>query len=318
MQPTIVTGCTSFFTGIDFYPHLWYNDTEDYRMKRERLYGNYQPIPAEVQAVIDNLYENFEKGLELEERKIAYSVAADDSLINQDMLFAGANAINDAYMMRNTHPVFSEITKAYYRSLKIRDFKDDKLKFELLEFLHQNKDKVKVVMKNLDSCDYDKRNNFEINYPKLYMITEGEFAGLCFCRGKVDGKPEIFLDIANTPFEKLPKSWQESNFDPFEFAYKLVTNYPKLSLDKSAAAVHVYWLSSNMWAIKDHDKMGVPYSKLDRAEQVKDEDNVVVGKVFRAKTKSAETIGKETCRDIVRIVRDIISSRIDKNGELEK
>ena len=71
----------------------------------ERLYGKYKPISKETQKVIDDLYEKYGQNTEKKQRLIAYDVSSDQKVINQDMLFAGATAINESYMLRNTHKV---------------------------------------------------------------------------------------------------------------------------------------------------------------------------------------------------------------------
>ena len=282
----------------------------------QRLYGKYEPIPEDVQKTINELYESFgDKNKEEEERKIAYEVASDNSLINQDVLFAGATSINDAYMIRNTHSVHDYQTGKTIRSLKLRDFKDDVTEKEVKDFIVANPNEIEVVMKDIQPGDIDKRKNFEVTKPTLYRIKSGKHAGMCFAVGKKDGQNAIFLDIANTPFEKLTSGWQESNFDPFEFAYKLVNTYPELTEDQSAAIVHVYWLTSNGWAIEYKDPMAVPYCMLDKKEQVKDGDNVVIARGYKKELAKHKSVNQEICKDICRIARAQIEKRVNKDKE---
>lgn len=288
----------------------------------ERLYGKYEPLSDETQKVLDDLYEKYGKNTELKERKIAYDVSYDQEVINQDMLFAGANAINEAYMLRNTHKVVLDDNKTIIKSLKLRDFKDDEIEDEIKALLADKLIEVEVVAKNIANGDIDKRKNFELHEPTLYRIKEGKYEGLCFSSGEKtnkDGSVEsaLFIDIANTPFERLPQSWQASNFDPFEFAYKLVRDYPALTDEEYAAVVHVYWLAGNQWAIEYNDPMGVPYKELDKVEQVKDGDNVLVANVFKTEENKigTENLNKEKCLDIIKVAKQMLSKKLKKEAE---
>ncbi len=271
----------------------------------------YLPIAEDVKKIINELYESFgEEFSEKQAREITWKVAEDSKKIDENVLFAGATAINDAYMLRNTHPVFNPKTREYIKSLKLRDCKDDKMQDELLE-IYESKKNFGIVMEDIDASDIDKRKNFEIVDRVLYEIKDGKYKGVRFSIGKKDGNKSAFLDIANTPFEKLPFGWQESNFAPFEFAYKLVSTYSKLKDDELAAAVHVYWLTSNTWAIDYKDATAVPYCRLDKNEQVKDGDNVVVGKTFKQELKGIKSVNQEICKDICNIARRAVSNKIE-------
>lgn len=244
----------------------------------ERKYGEYLPINEDVKAKIANVYgEKEEKA-----REIAYEVASNSTIINQELLFKGAAAINANYMKQNTIPV--EGTD--YLSPKIRSFNDNAYERDLLEVL-DNGITVETLFEGAKLSEipgFDKRKNFKLDErAKVFKVCDGKFKNLCFTSGIVvekDGteKESIFIDIANTPFEKLPKSWQKSNFDPFEFAFKLVTMYPKLSDEEAAAAVHVYWLAQNEWAIEYNSPLAKPYEELPRDEQEKDLANVLLAR----------------------------------------
>ena len=287
----------------------------------ERLYGKFEPISNETQKVIDDLYEKFGANTEKKQRLIAYNISFDQEVINQDMLFAGATAINEAYMLRNTHKV--ELNNGEtIKSLKLRDFKDDEIENKLKALLADNLVEVEIVSKNIKPEDIDKRKNFTLDKPVLYKIKNGEYEGLCFSTGIKENKDgsrqdALFIDIANTPFDKLTKSWQESNFDPFEFAYKLVKDYPDLTDEEYAAVVHVYWLTGNQWAIEYNDPMAVPYKELDKVEQVKDGDNVLVANVFKKEEQKigTENLNKEKCLDIVNIAKDMLAEKLAKEAK---
>ena len=287
----------------------------------ERLYGKYEPISKETQKVIDDLYEKYGQNTEKKQRLIAYDVSSDQKVINQDMLFAGANAINESYMLRNTHKV--ELSNGEtIKSLKLRDFKDDEVENKLKSLLADGLVEIEVVSRNVKPNDIDKRDNFTLDNPVLYRIRSGKYEGLCFSTGVKENKDgskqdALFIDIANTPFDKLTKGWQESNFDPFEFAYKLVKNYPNLDDEEYAAVVHVYWLTGNQWAIESNNPMGVPYQELDRIEQVKDGDNVLVADIFKKEEEKigTENLNKEKCLDIVRIAKEMLSGKLAKEAK---
>ena len=287
----------------------------------ERLYGKYEPISEETQKVIDDLYEKYGKNTEKKQRHIAYDVSYDQEIINQDMLFAGATAINEAYMLRNTHKV--ELNNGEtIKSLKLRDFKDDEVENKLKELLADGLVEVEVVLRNVKPEDIDKRKNFTLDNPVLYRIKSGKYEGLCFSTGVKENKDgskqdALFIDIANTPFDKLTKGWQESNFDPFEFAYKLVRDYPNLTDEEYAAVVHVYWLVGNQWTIESNNPMAVPYKELDKIEQFKDGDNVLVANVFKTEEEkvAAENLNKEKCLDIVKVVKEMLAEKLAKEAQ---
>ena len=287
----------------------------------ERLYGKYEPISEETQKVIDDLYEKYGKNTEKKQRHIAYDVSYDQEIINQDMLFAGATAINEAYMLRNTHKV--ELNNGEtIKSLKLRDFKDDEVENKLKELLADGLVEVEVVLRNVKPEDIDKRKNFTLDNPVLYRIKSGKYEGLCFSTGVKENKDgskqdALFIDIANTPFDKLTKGWQESNFDPFEFAYKLVRDYPNLTDEEYAAVVHVYWLVGNQWTIESNNPMAVPYKELDKIEQFKDGDNVLVANVFKTEEEkvAAENLKKEKCLDIVKVVKEMLAEKLAKEAQ---
>ena len=287
----------------------------------ERKYGSYQPISDETKSIIGKVYDKFGPYVEWLERETAYAVAADSTIIDQEVLYWGASAINEAYMIRNTHAVGD------YKSLKLRDFKDDAFEEELCDFVSnpENKDKIEIVLNGIKPEDIDKRKNFTLEKPTLFKIKEGKFEGLCFSVGKKTVKEKneageeieiqkdaLFLDIANTSFDKLPRSWQDSNFDPFEFAYKLVSRFPNIEEDMLASCVHVYWIANNLWAVEYNDPMAVPYSKLPQEEKVKDGDNVCVAKVFTKELKNELNVNQEKCLDIVKIAKKAVKEKIEK------
>ena len=286
---------------------------------QERIYGKFKPISIDVRKIINDLYKKH-GDVEKIERETAFKVSENQEIINQDLLFAGATSINDAYMLRNTHRVELK-NGTTINSLKLRDFKDDKLEEELQVMLVYKKLDVEILAKNFKEEDCDKRKNFTLDSNCLYRIKSGKHKGMCFTIGQKtekDGskKNSLFLDIANTPFDKLTSGWQESNFDPFEFAYKLVKDYPNLSEDEQSAVVHVYWLSSNQWAIDYNDPMAVPYRELDRYEQVKDEDHIVVANIYNSETNGIENLNQEKCKDIVRIAKEMLESRLKEEPKI--
>ena len=90
-----------------------------------------------------------------------------------------------------------------------------------------------------------------------------------------------------------------------------------MSDEDCAAVVHVYWLATNQWAIEYNDPMAVPYKKLDRVEQVKDGDNVLVANVFKKEEKKVgpENLNKEKCLDIVKIAKSMLEKKLQKEAE---
>ena len=245
----------------------------------ERLYGEYAPISEEVMAKINGVYGDEEERA----REIAAAVARNSTIINQDLLFRGAAAINANYMKENTIPV--EGTDLL--SPKIRLFGDNNFAMDFLEAQRAGEIEAEPLLSDRELSEipgFDKRKNFELPQgTRLYRVTSGQYQGLCFTKGYVTEKNgvvehRILIDIANTPFEVLPPSWQKSNFDPFEFAYKLVTMYPNIDEELAAAAVHVYWLAHNTWAIDYNDPMGKPYNQLTEEEKDKDRANVKLAK----------------------------------------
>lgn len=252
----------------------------------ERLYGEYAPVNEETVAKIDGVYGDEEERA----REIAYEVARNSAIINQTLLFRGAAGINANYMKQNTKPVQGTVLL----SPKIRSFNDDNVEKEVMDLLRSGEIDAEPLLDDRELSEipgFDKRKNFELpEGTRLYRITSGKYQGLCFTKGTVvnkDGSKEtrMLVDIANTPFEALPPSWQKSNFDPFEFAYKLVTMYPNIDGELAAAAVHVYWLSQNTWAIDYNDPMGKPYNQLDEDQKQKDRDNVELAKKVVAQEK---------------------------------
>ena len=279
-------------------------------MATKGIYGKYEPITTKTRETIDKVYGDKEK----EAREIAYKVSEISEPIDQTVLFHGAAAINAAYMFRNTE----KITGTEFISPKIRDFKDNMMEEEIYDGLKEGTIQCEIILDNIESLPgFNKRKNFELTSPRLYRITTGKYAGVVFAQGYDTKDPyqkRLFIDIANTPFEKLPNGWQESNFDPFEFAYKLVETYPGLIIDEYAAIVHVYWLSQNEWAIEYSDPMGVPYTDLVRAEQVKDQDNVVVANTFNMEL-TGKTVTEDVCKSICEIAIEEVAKKIEQEKE---
>lgn len=280
-------------------------------MATKRIYGKYEPISTETRATLDKLYGDKEP----QARAIAYQVSEIGEPIDQTVLFRGAAAINAAYMLRNTQ----QVPGTDLLSPKIRDFNDSAVEQELLAGLLDGSIKCEVVLTDIENAPgFNKRKNFELSTNELYRVTTGKYAGLTFTKGMVTAKDgtqtkHLLLDIANTPFDKLTSSWQESNFDPFEFAYKLVQTHPGLSIDEYAAAVHVYWLNSNTWAIEYNDPMAVPYCDLVRAEQVKDQDNVVVANTFNMEL-TGRTVTEDVCKSICEIAIEEVGKKIEQEN----
>ena len=237
----------------------------------ERKYGKYEPISEQTKAKIDAIYKEDEK----QARDVAYKIAEDSSMIDQNLLFYGAGALNSTYMLRNCKIV----PGSKFLSPKIRDFNDEKLEEELTSAIRRGDIKSEIILSSIEKIDgFNKRKNFELDKIDLYRITTGKFAGICLTTGYVtkrDGTVErrLLLDIANTPFEKLPASWQESNFAPFEFAYKLIKTYPNMPMEFYGEAIHVYWLATNEWAMDYNDALATTYQGLTTDEQIKDLDN---------------------------------------------
>ena len=76
------------------------------------------------------------------------------------------------------------------------------------------------------------------------------------------------VDIANTPYHKLPPKWQAENKSAAEGVVRAVSSNPTGSLDDHASAVHDDWLSRNSeWA---SDEQKLPYAELSQEEKDKD------------------------------------------------
>lgn len=76
------------------------------------------------------------------------------------------------------------------------------------------------------------------------------------------------VDIANTPYHKLPAKWQAENKSAAEGVVRAIHVNPTGSMDEHAAAVHEDWLSRNReWA---SEEQRLPYAQLSQEEKDKD------------------------------------------------
>jgi hypothetical protein len=111
-------------------------------------------------------------------------------------------------------------------------------------------------------------NNFE---PRIKPAKDGEWSA------SHGGKTE--LDIANTPYEDLPKPWQAENKAAAESAVSEIkkaeasgTALDDDFIEAASATQHVAWLERNgSWAPVEQK---LPYSELPESE--KEKDRVVV------------------------------------------
>jgi hypothetical protein len=87
------------------------------------------------------------------------------------------------------------------------------------------------------------------------------------------------VDIANTPFDRLPADWQAENRDAASVLMELLTTHPARDPGNAqqrhaaGAAIHRAWLSRNTWAAGG--ALDVPFDDLPHDEQDKDINQIV-------------------------------------------
>lgn len=86
------------------------------------------------------------------------------------------------------------------------------------------------------------------------------------------------VDIANTPYDKLPPKWQQENKSAGQSAIQAVqkqletneNNMNRIDIEAVSSSIHDAWMNRNSWAKDQTPQLFVPYNELPEEEKEKD------------------------------------------------